>query len=107
MLILSALLAAVTIISMPVGDVDGDSTNSVLFDSGNGETIWVPTVSGTSYDDVLKRTAESAGIPYDSTGPLTVYGISTETIGGADSGGSLNASGTTGITSVSVWTAYR
>lgn len=107
MLILSVLLAAVAIISMPVGDVDGDSTNSVLFDSGNGETIWVPAVSGTSYNDVLKRTADSAGIPYDSTGLLTVYGISTETIGGADSGGSLNVSGTTGITSVSVWTAYR
>lgn len=106
-LILAVLLAATLMITIPSDCADGENTNLVLFDSGNGETEWVPAASGTSYGDVLKKTAESAGISYDGTGILTVYGISSETIGSAGSGGSLTVSGTTGKTSVSVWTAYR
>ena len=75
-----------------------------LVDYGNGETKWIPTKSGSTIEETVKTTLNSASITCNAD--LTIIGgISPRTIGGPGTG-SITVSGTTGITSTSSWRTF-
>lgn len=100
-------------VSLSSGEAEGASNgHKVLFDMGNGTTVWanVSVESGdNTIDKVLQRTAANTdGITYVSSGSsITVNGIVQTVIGGPDTGGTLSVSGTTGRTVTSEWHVFR
>ncbi len=90
-------------------ETDADSPGEkVLFDMGNGETIWSDASGMGSIDDILRRSAADSGLDYiSSAGKITINGITETTIGASSTGGSLSKSGTTGVKAVSHWVPFK
>jgi iron complex transport system permease protein len=102
------LLIAVSFSSAAEG---GPSGNKVLFDMGNGRTIWADIESepGDTIGDVLTKAAGKTDGIYDhdfSSGAIRVNGVTSTVIGDGSNTGSLTASGTTSVTVVSKWSVY-
>ena len=109
------MVAALLIVTplMIISDNTGNAANSsssgekVLFDMGNGDTIWSDISSMGTIDAVLRATANSNGLDYSSSGnTITVNEVTTKTIGAKASGGSLSKPGTTGKTETAGWIPY-
>ncbi|MCL1811837.1 MAG: hypothetical protein FWG41_06475, partial [Methanomassiliicoccaceae archaeon] len=76
---------------------DSHGGDAVLFDMGNGNTMWSDISNEGTIDDVLRAAATAGGLNYgSSSNKITINGVTETTIGGASSGGSLSSSGTTG-----------
>ena len=112
--IMFAMLAAVMMLFVAVpfsgsAEASSPSDQKVLFDMGNGKTVWsdpVVLTSADTIDDVLKQTALVNGMTYASSGGVIEINGSSETvIGAAGSGGSVKVPGTTGDTVTSIWSA--
>ena len=103
-----ALVALAPLVAAAGAGADGPVGDMVLFDMGNGDTVWTDVGTGGTVDDVLRGAAASAGFDYGSSGgKITLNGVSEATIGSSPSGGSLAASGATGVKVVSKWVPYK
>lgn len=109
MIIVFALAAAAVFIAASAADAsDAASPDSVLFDYGNGKTVWKDAVPGGTVSAVLERAAADAGILFSiSGGTVSVDGRTSAVIGGASVGGSFTSSGTTGATASASWIVYK
>ncbi|MCL2145603.1 MAG: iron chelate uptake ABC transporter family permease subunit [Methanomassiliicoccaceae archaeon] len=110
----TALLAAAALLMitplMVVFDANADepSNEKVLFDMGNGNTVWSDINAGGTIDDVLRNAASGCGLDYSSSASkITLNGVSETTIGSSSTGGSLSASGATGVKVTSKWIPYK
>lgn len=96
---------------LPVSDAEGAATSvyegDFLLDRGNGDTVWMAIVSGTTYSDTIESSLSAKGISCSySAGTFTIEGKSDVTIGSASTGGTLALPGTTGVTVSNTWRAF-
>ncbi|MCL2295660.1 MAG: iron chelate uptake ABC transporter family permease subunit, partial [Methanomassiliicoccaceae archaeon] len=102
-----ALLTISPLLVFSADAADSDSER-VLFDMGNGDTVW-SNVSGVgTIDDMFRRAASDCGLDYSSSGnTITVNGVTSTTIGAASAGGSLSKSGATGVKVTAKWVPFK
>ena len=108
--IIAISLALVFLIgSIPVTDADAETSDySVLLDCGNGITDWV-TQSGTgNVGDIITSSLDVVGVEVEIvSGTISVDGVTTTTVGSADSGGSYSDPGATGVMSTASWKVWK
>ena len=110
---LAMLIAVLVVVSVPLlangssaDESDPYGGGDFLVDYGNGRTLWIPTVAGLTVEETVGKTLQAHGISYSSDFSV-IDGMSSVTIGGADTGGTLSSPGTTGDASTSGWTIYQ
>ncbi len=104
------LVAALTIVSIPLLAQDSDADESpyggdFLLDYGNGFTMWLAPGSGGTYKEMIADTLTKADLPFESD-LSEIDGFKTVTIGGSSTGGSLTEPGRTGVTTTTSWHAF-
>ena len=107
MMVAVAALVIMSSLMFTVNTDAGGSSDKVLFDMGNGSTVW-SDINGTgTIDDVLRKAASDSGFEYSSSsGKITLNGLTETTIGGAAAGGSLGSPGATGKKVTAKWTPF-
>lgn len=99
-----AILLATAVCIVPPSEATGDT--DVLLDHGNGSIEWTQATGGT-VGDLLSDAMAGMGVELSlSSGTISVDGVSSSTVGAADDGGSLEASGSTGVTVTSEWHVF-
>ena len=99
-----AILLATAVCIVPPSEATGDT--DVLLDRGNGSIEWTQATGGT-VGELLSDAMAGMGVELSlSSGTISVDGISSSTVGAADDGGSLEASGSTGVTVTSEWHVF-
>ena len=88
-----------------LSDAAETGNTDFLIDYGNGRTSWLTATAGTTLSDTISSTLTANSISFNA-GFTIVDGIGERTIGGADTGGSLSAPGTTGNTVTSGWHVF-
>ncbi len=105
------MMLAVGLSTASFSDADSGTDNAYgdfLLDYGNGNTKWINTSSASTVSETVTGTLTSAGVSCTISGAsITIAGIGTTTVGAASTGGSMSASGTTGVTVESSWHIYR
>ena len=108
---LIAVTALLVISSLMISidtDAAGSGDEKVLFDMGNGDTIWSDINAMGTINDVLRTAATQSGLDYSSSSNvITVNGVTQTVIGAASTGGSLSSSGTTGVKSTAKWVPFQ
>ncbi|MBE6528540.1 MAG: hypothetical protein E7Z64_05185 [Thermoplasmata archaeon] len=103
---LVALAACITL--LPGSDSASDELQGdFLIDHGNGSTEWVGThASNTISSTVINTLSDASFSAVIADGKITIDGLTSRTIGGADTGGSVSEPGSTGVKVESHWTLY-
>ena len=108
MIAVVALLAISPLIVSANTDAAGSSAEKVLFDMGNGDTVWSNVGIVGTIDDVFRQAASDCGLDYSSyMNTITVNGITQTTIGATSTGGNLSTSGTTGVKVTTNWVPFE
>jgi len=111
--VLIAVVALLAISSIAISantNAANSGNEKVLFDMGNGNTLWSDVSTIGTIDEVLGKAASDCGLVYSSSGNIiTVNGVADSTIGGAASTtkGSFSASGTTGVMVTARWVPFE
>jgi iron complex transport system permease protein len=102
------LLAIGPLTAVFSADADVSSGEGILFDMGEGTTIWSEAGGIGTIDDTFRRAADASGLDYSSSsGKVTINGVTETTIGAGSSGGTLSKSGATGIKVTSKWVPFK
>jgi len=107
-LVIAVLLTICPLAFAADADADGPGGDAVLFDMGNGDTIWSNINGVGTIDDIFRRSASACGLDYKaSSNIITVNGVTETTIGAASTGGNISKSGTTGLKVISKWVPFK
>lgn len=102
--IFMAILMLASAVTVPCASADTEEEpDYLLLDWGNGATEWLAIGGSGSYRDIASFVLSYNGHSVSFDGGITVDGRGTTVVGGEDTGGSLIASGTTGVTVTSYW----
>ncbi len=107
-LTVAILLTLVACFPMMASDSEasGEQDGNFLLDYGNGRIKWIPVSAGTTLSDTVSLTLTAASVSFDA-GFTTVDGISQRITGSlVDTGGAMDAPGTTGVTATCGWHVF-
>lgn len=110
MIILAATFAVLAFSLLAISDESSDAAagDGMLFDYGNGITVWTPSAGGDTIATALGNAASGAGISFVASGPsIFVDSIGPKTIGGTSCTGSLSKPGTTGVKVTTSWHIFK
>ena len=105
---LIAMMLTVGIFSISDSDTGAISEDKdFLIDYGNGSTKWVETHHSSTYASTVISTLTNAGLTTTIAGGIvTIDGLSSNTTGGSNTGGSVSNPGSTGVTVNCRWNIY-
>ncbi len=105
---IAVALLAVSLLAVSDDCSDAASGDWVLFDYGNGVTVWTPVCNGDTVAKAAENSASGANITFAVDGSaITVDGIGAKSIGGSSAGGSFVNPGTTGVKIKVAWHIYK